>query len=311
MGIASYIADLLEENEMVIIPGVGAFVSDYQPARFDENGVFLLPPDRMVSFNPDIRTDDGVLLNYLVQRFKVTTPQAHKLLDQFTDDLEYRLYSGEPVALENIGVLTKSGNRILFEAERKKFSHSGAFGMSPVAARPAGTNRDQQPGTNTISEKPNVKKRNTRILALIGLVVVAVLTIWYLSRTLPGHPDKTTIESVAGAGNTPGTIPIVPEDSLSGGSNRDTTENDIKMTVKEAGLYYLIGGSFKSQVNADECIIEMSGKGYQPVSLGRKGQFYLVALESFKSENEALKALNRLTRENPEGGFWLYHPENK
>lgn len=311
MGIASYIAELLEENEMVIVPGFGAFVSDYQPARFDKNEMFLQPPDRMVSFNPDIRTDDGVLLNYLVQRFRMTTPQAHKLLDQFTDDLEYRLYSGEPVALESIGILTKSGNRILFEPERKKISHSDAFGLTPVAARPAGNNRDKQPLNENVKEKPAAKKRNLWILALMGLALVAVLTIWTVNRYSSGYPDKTTSESVPGAGSIPGISPIAPEDSLSGGNIRDTTENSIQGPVEEACLYYVIGGSFKSQMNADEYTVKMIGKGYQPVSLGRKGQFYLVALESFKTEDEALKALNRLTRENPEGGFWLYHPENK
>jgi nucleoid DNA-binding protein len=311
MGITSYIADLLEENEMVILPGFGAFVSVYQPARFDENGMFLLPPDRRISFNPEIRTDDGVLLGYLVQRLKMTTPQAHKLLDQFTDDLEYRLCSGEQVAIVNIGVLTKSGNLILFEPERKKISHSGTFGLTPVAARPANINQSQQPETENVSVKPDLKKRKTWIVALMGLAFVLAITLWVLNRNSPRYPDKTASVPVTGARSIPGIIPVAPQDSLSGGNDRDTTENNLQNPVDNAGLYYLIGGSFRSQKNADEYTVEMSGKGYQPVSLGRKGQYYLVALESFKSENEALKALNRLTRENPEGGFWLYHPENK
>jgi len=311
MGIASVIADLLEENEVLIIPGLGAFISDYQPARLDENGVFLLPPDRIISFNPDIRTDDGVLLNYLVQRYKMTTPQAHKLLDQFTEDLEYRLYSGEPVVMGNIGILTKSGNRILFEPERKKISHAGAFGLTPVAARPASDYQSQQPETENVSVKPGQKKRNTWIVALIGLAFITVITIWVLSRNSSRYPGKTTSEPVAEAGSFPGMIPIPAGDSLSTGNIRDSTENNLQYPGDNSSLYYLIGGSFRSQKNADEYTKEMIGKGYQPVSLGRKGQYYLVALESFKSENEALKALNRLTRENPEGGFWLYHPEKK
>jgi hypothetical protein len=42
----SLISELLHEQSLVIVPGLGAFVSRVHPAHYDENTQTLTPPGR-------------------------------------------------------------------------------------------------------------------------------------------------------------------------------------------------------------------------------------------------------------------------
>ena len=51
MNIGKYVHELLLENDTVIIPGFGAFISNYKPAEIDEETNELKPPAKEVTFN--------------------------------------------------------------------------------------------------------------------------------------------------------------------------------------------------------------------------------------------------------------------
>ncbi len=311
MSITAYISELLEENEYVIIPGFGAFISNYQPAKFEENSDMITPPSRLISFIPDLKMDDGLLLNYLVHRMKISTTQAHKLLEQYTDDIVYRLHAGETVILKQLGILSKTDINIRFEAENKAGFVSEAFGLSPVVAK---SSAFEQEVTNSpeIAETV-IKKGGKRWLPwLIFLLIIALIAVILTfapkkekTRTPVKKPDSQTETGVL-----PDTHNKTIKDSVqTKQENAGITAEDIISGQLEEGLYYLIGGSFKSQKNADEYMEKMSNKGYHAVSLGKVGNFYLVALDSYKTAREATIATDRVNDTDPDAGIWIYHPE--
>ena len=60
--LAQHIEVLLLENDCVIVPGLGGFVAHYTPAmRVAEENVFL-PPTRIIGFNPQLKMNDGLLV---------------------------------------------------------------------------------------------------------------------------------------------------------------------------------------------------------------------------------------------------------
>ena len=65
MQLASYINDLLFRYECVIIPGFGAFLTQYHSARIDKSTNTFTPPGKLVSFNRQLQTNDGLLANYI------------------------------------------------------------------------------------------------------------------------------------------------------------------------------------------------------------------------------------------------------
>lgn len=310
MSISDYISELLEENEYVIIPGIGAFISSYQPAKFEESSDTITPPSRLISFNPELKIDDGLLLNYFVQRMKISAPQAHKLLEQYADDIIYRLHSGETIELKQLGKLLKNGNNIRFEAGNKAGYVSEAFGLSPVEVKiPATEQEDNSPKP---AESTVIKHRNKWVPWLILLLVTGLIAV-ILTFALTKEKNRTPVKKQ----DAPTENSILPgghneklNDSVQ--AKKEKTEvqaEDIISRQLEEGMYYLIGGSFKSQINADEYLQKMSKKGYHPVSLGKVGNYYLVALESYKTVKEATIASDLVNRKIPDAGTWIYHPE--
>jgi len=61
MQLATYIKDLLYRYECVIIPGFGAFLTQYQSATINSANNSIFPPGKQVSFNRQLQTNDGLL----------------------------------------------------------------------------------------------------------------------------------------------------------------------------------------------------------------------------------------------------------
>ena len=72
MKIEQYISQLLYRYQCVTVPGFGAFLTEFQSAQLDENSHSFYPPKKMISFNPFIKNNDGLLANHLAQAEKVS-----------------------------------------------------------------------------------------------------------------------------------------------------------------------------------------------------------------------------------------------
>ena len=59
--LAQHIEVLLLENDCVIVPGFGGFVAYYTPAMRVEGNTFL-PPTRTPSLRPQLKLNDGLLV---------------------------------------------------------------------------------------------------------------------------------------------------------------------------------------------------------------------------------------------------------
>ena len=60
--LAQHIEVLLLENDCVIVPGFGGFVAHYAPATHVKEENLFLPPTRTIGFNPQLKLNDGVLV---------------------------------------------------------------------------------------------------------------------------------------------------------------------------------------------------------------------------------------------------------
>jgi len=67
MKIARYIGDLLYDYECVVIPGLGGFLTNDKPASIQPNTHYFHPPFKQVMFNAYLKTNDGLLVNYIAR----------------------------------------------------------------------------------------------------------------------------------------------------------------------------------------------------------------------------------------------------
>jgi cell division septation protein DedD len=125
-----YIYQLLLENDTVIIPGLGAFVSEYQPAEISEDSDEIKPPSKTVSFNRKVRNNDGLFVGYVAENEGISHFEALKRIENERDEMLYKLDNGEEVEISKIGTLVynKKGN-IAFTPSEEKIEMLDTFGL--------------------------------------------------------------------------------------------------------------------------------------------------------------------------------------
>ena len=62
-----YINELLYIHDCVIIPGFGGFVGNHISAKLNKASKTLTPPSKQILFNENLKTNDGLLINYILE----------------------------------------------------------------------------------------------------------------------------------------------------------------------------------------------------------------------------------------------------
>ena len=103
--LAQHIEVLLLENDCVIVPGLGGFVAHYTPAmRVAEENTFL-PPTRIIGFNPQLKMNDGLLVQSYMAVYGTDFSDATRIVDKSVKELLSLLHENGKADLPNIGEL--------------------------------------------------------------------------------------------------------------------------------------------------------------------------------------------------------------
>lgn len=132
LNLSNFIYSLLLENETVIIPGFGAFVSTYKPAEILENEI--KPPSKEVTFTQKIRNNDGMLAEIIARKAKISQSYAMKRIEKARENMLYVLDKGETVIVENIGTLVyNENNEIQFTPFQDENLLLDSFGLESIS----------------------------------------------------------------------------------------------------------------------------------------------------------------------------------
>lgn len=103
--VARHIETLLLESDCVIIPRLGGFVAHYQSATYlPEEGLFL-PPSRVIGFNPQLRMNDGALVQSFMSVYGNSYAEASHMIDKKVDEMYDALHEEGRLQLPNVGEL--------------------------------------------------------------------------------------------------------------------------------------------------------------------------------------------------------------
>ena len=98
--LAQHIETLLLENDCVIVPG---FVAHYSPAtRIKEENIFL-PPTRTIGFNPQLKLNDGVLVQSYMSAYDTSFADASRIVEKEVNEFIGLLHEEGKAHLDNIG----------------------------------------------------------------------------------------------------------------------------------------------------------------------------------------------------------------
>lgn len=103
--LTKHIEYLLLENDCVVVPELGGFITHYQPAHYEENEGFYLPPVRTIGFNPQLTMNDGLLVQSYMQAYHTDFPDATRKIQQAVNKMKSELYAEGVVQMHGIGTL--------------------------------------------------------------------------------------------------------------------------------------------------------------------------------------------------------------
>ena len=101
-----HIEILLLENECVIVPDFGGFMTHYVAARYDADDQSFIPPLRTLGFNPQLRLNDSVLAQSYVEAYDISYPEAMHKIEEEVKELKEILNEEGSYVMNNLGTLT-------------------------------------------------------------------------------------------------------------------------------------------------------------------------------------------------------------
>lgn len=101
--LAQHIEILLLENDCVIVPGFGGFVAHHAPATHIKEENLFLPPTRTIGFNPQLKLNDGVLVQSYMSVYDTSFADANRIVEKEVSEFIGLLHEEGKAHLENIG----------------------------------------------------------------------------------------------------------------------------------------------------------------------------------------------------------------
>lgn len=81
LSVEKFIEKLLLKHDCVIIPALGGFVTHYESAYQDSESGMYYPPSRSISFNSQLKMNDGLLVQAYMQAFDTNFPEANRMVE--------------------------------------------------------------------------------------------------------------------------------------------------------------------------------------------------------------------------------------
>jgi len=300
MEINQYVKELLLLNDCVIIPEFGGFVANYKPSTIENNQFF--PPTKEIAFNNKLNSNDGLLINYISETEGIDYFSAKQKLDNFVEETNLNLERNRNVYFEGVGYLHyDSRENLLFEPQVKQNLLVDSYGLQNFSYEKLYQRQMPKPAFKVEYREPvpvifQKRKLKKLVVAIPLLVAMALIPIKnnkeYLSKSDMGMWEAFTQSAPATAVQS---------------SEGTTAEYVSNTTAPEQSQfnYYIIGGSFKSEENANKYIQQLKEQGYEGQNLGVFKGLHRIAMKGFNTIEEAQKELNSLLYNNPQSGVWI------
>ena len=101
-----HIEILLLNNDCVIVPNLGGFMTHHIDARYDEGDYTFLPPLRTLGFNPQLKINDSLLAQSYVEAYDISYPEALQRIEDEVNELRMHLQNEGTYELNDIGTLS-------------------------------------------------------------------------------------------------------------------------------------------------------------------------------------------------------------
>lgn len=308
MNIEHYISQLLYRYQCVTVPGFGAFLTEIQSAQWVESANSFFPPKKQISFNTNIKNNDGLLANHIARTEKTSYEYAISAIQYEVLNWKKELEQNKSLTVKNVGsfTLNATGNLIFTPTEQNNYLTS-SFGLTsfiaPVVKREAVQEAvavEEREVISLVTEERSGRSylKYAAIFVLgLGLTTSVGYSVYQnqivTQRNLVEKAVQKQVQSKIQEATFFIKSPMAPV-TLSVKANKET-----KLP------YHVVAGAFRDENNAEEVFRKLSKMGYKARRLEvNKHGLYPVLYGSFATYAEAQKVKNKVREsENPEA--WL------
>ena len=300
MKIEQYISQLLFRYQCVTVPGFGAFLTEFQSAQLDENSHSFYPPKKMVSFNPFIKNNDGLLANHLAQAEKISYEIAVNSIQNEVSHWKTKIQEFGNISLKNVGDFSlNSEKNIVFVPVDQINYLTASFGLSSFVS-PAVKREVYKEEVEQLEEKAPViftpeKRRNYSVLkyAAVFLLSAGITgTVGYKY-----YENKIAQETLIVETNVQKKVNQKIQEATFYISNPLPA---VTLTVPEEKLpYSVVAGAFRIESNAEEQyqrLLELGFKKAKRLAPNKHGLFPVVygSYSTYSEAHEAMKNIQKL-----------------
>ncbi|MBO5849105.1 MAG: SPOR domain-containing protein [Bacteroidales bacterium] len=134
--ITNYLIELLKDNECVIVPEFGAFISKRHSATIDYANHRFMPPYKELVFNNKLTNNDDLLVNFISQKENISNEEALAKIQNFVNQSAAILDVNFELDLEGLGKLRNFHGDYVFETKEDVNLLGDSFGLTSFNFQP-------------------------------------------------------------------------------------------------------------------------------------------------------------------------------
>ena len=299
MQLSNHISKLLFQHDCVTVPGFGSFIGNYKSAEYDFKEEKFHPPFKQISFNAQIKDNDGLLAKLISSELNLSYDDALKKIHQEVISWSQKLQS-QTLLLKSIGELYLNSEKSIVFVPIKTVNHlKDSFGLAPIyisQLTPKSIDSDKIKHIPTYL-KPVNQSNFFKTAAIWTCLIFGLGAVYY---NVNNDLVEQKIAQQQEARNQ--SKQAVQKAVFDLGSLPSLTLN----VKREAKQYYIIAGAFRVTNNAKNLVLSLKKKGYDSkiLPLNDKG-LSPVAFSGYSDRNEAVVNL-RLVQKKENKDAWLF-----
>ena len=293
MQIEKHISDLLYRYQCVTVPGFGAFLTETVSAHVTGSASSFFPPKKVVSFNANVKNNDGLLANHVSLQEKMSYELAVIKIGDVVNEWTYLLQNRNRVVLKNIGEISVNNEmNWVFEPANTINYLTDSFGLTPFVS-PEITREVLKQEVEALEEKAPIifspeRKRDYSYLKYAAVFVVMLGAGGFGYKTY--YDQQITNQTLLVEKNVQDKVQQqIQEATFVISAPVEAVELSVAAPVEEKMPYHLVAGAYRSEVNANKAIAELKAAGFENAKMlpMNKHNLYPVVYGSFKNLNEA------------------------
>lgn len=306
MKIEHHISQLLYRYQCVTVPGFGAFLTEFQSAQLDKNSNSFYPPKKLISFNPFIKNNDGLLANHVAQAEKISYEIAVNAIQNEVVLWKTKIQEAGRFSVKNIGdfSLNSEKNLVFIPVDQINYL-SASFGLSSFVS----PNVKREVATATVEqteEKAPIlfipeKRKNYSFIKYAAVVTLTLgLTGSWGYTIYKNHQEQIALETRLAEEHVQRKINEKIQEAT---FFIDNPLPAVTLTVpSEKMSYHVVAGAYRLESNAENSCKDLIKLGFKARRIApNKHGLFPVLYGSYPTYMEAQKAMKEIQKtQNPE-----------